>query len=67
MKMDNRNWVTHAEWVVVFLTLLGGFYMVEMRLDSINSRFDQFLVAWHEEAKDFHGRLCSIEERNKSK
>jgi len=56
--MDKNGWATHIEWLVVFLTLIGGFYMIEMRMDS-------FLMAWHLENKDFHGRLCAIEERNK--
>ena len=35
------------------------------RADSANNRFDAFMIAWKEESKDFHGRLCAIEERNK--
>lgn len=62
---NEKNWLTHIEWLIVFITLLGGFYSLDARIDAINSRFDQFMIAWHEEAKDFHGRLCSIEERNK--
>lgn len=65
--MENKNWISHVEWIIVFVTLLGGFYSIDARIDSINSRFDQFMIAWHEEAKDFHGRLCSIEERTKDK
>lgn len=58
MMDKNNNWLSHIEWVVVFVTLIGGFYMIEMRMD-------QFFIAWHQENKDFHGRLCAIEERNK--
>lgn len=65
--MENKNWMSHIEWLIVFITLLGGFYSLDGRIDSINSIFDQFLIAWHEESKDFHGRLCAIEERNKEK
>ncbi len=61
----NNSFISHIEWLIVFLTLLGGFYALDNRIDSINSRFDQFMMAWHEESKDFHGRLCAIEERNK--
>lgn len=49
--------LSHIEWLVVFLTLIGGFYSLDARIDAINCRFDQFMIAWHEEAKDFHGRL----------
>ena len=81
--MEKSNWISHAEWVIMFVTLLGGFYTVESRIDNCNNRIDQFLVswkqeslvwqqqlrqeslAWQQESKDFHGRLCAIEERNK--
>lgn len=56
--MKENTWLSHVEWVVVIVTLIGGFYTIE-------SRMDQFLIAWHIENKDFHGRLCAIEERNK--
>lgn len=62
---ERMAWAPHLEWFITLITVIGGFYMVETRVDCINSRFDQFLIAWHEEAKDFHGRLCAIEERNK--
>lgn len=63
--MENKNWLSHVEWVIIFITLVGGFYSMDARIDAANSRFDQFMIAWHEESKDFHGRLCAIEERNK--
>lgn len=62
-----KSLISHIEWLIVFLTLIGGFYALDGRIDAINSRFDQFLMIWHEEAKDFHGRLCQIEERNAQK
>ncbi len=74
MEKKRRNpmsWAPHLEWVITLLTIFGGLYMVQANLDSkitcINSRIDQVLMAWHEETKDFHGRLCAIEERNKGK
>jgi len=35
------------------------------RIDAVNRRSDQLYQALHDETKDFHGRLCAIEERNK--
>lgn len=63
----NNSIITHIEWLIVFITLLGGFYALDARIDGINNRFDQYMIASHEESKDFHGRLCSIEERNRLK
>ena len=33
----------------------------------LDNKTDKFLQAIHQEMKDFHGRLCSIEEKNKGK
>jgi len=63
--MDKSNWISHIEWIVMFVTIIGGFYSIDCRIDNCNNRMDQFLIAWHQENKDFHGRLCAIEERNK--
>lgn len=32
---------------------------------EMDSKFNTLIEAVHEEMKDFHGRLCSIEERNR--
>lgn len=42
---------------------------IEMYKDSQNFRSEtrDLISAIHEEIKDFHGRLCTIEERNKGK
>jgi hypothetical protein len=61
----SNSFINHIEWLIMFTTLLGGFFVLDAKIDSCNSRFDQFMIAWHEESKDFHGRLIAIEERNK--
>lgn len=74
--MENKNWLSHIEWAVMFVMLLGMHYSMNARIDvaiesindrvdSSNTRFDQFMMEWKQESKDFHGRLCAIEERNK--
>ena len=65
--MERNNWLIHFELVVMFVTIVGGFYTIDSRIDNCNNRMDQFLIAWHEESKDFHGRLCAIEERNRGR
>jgi len=63
--MEKTNWLTHIEMLILFLTLLGGFYSIDAKFDAkfdnINARFDTFLMTWHEESKDFHGRLCEMQ------
>jgi hypothetical protein len=31
--MKESNWFVHVEWVVVLITLLGGFYTLDSRID----------------------------------
>lgn len=62
--MKENNFLSHIEWIILFLTLVGGFYSIDGRIDAINSRFDQFMMVWHEEAKNFHGRVCQLEKKD---
>ncbi len=34
-------------------------------ISSVNARMDSLHVMIYDEMKDFHGRLCAIEERNR--
>lgn len=72
----NNNWLIHLELFIMFATLIGSIITMNSRIDDVNarfditiaamnSRFDQFMIISNEEAKDFHGRLCAIEERNR--
>ncbi len=63
--MENKNWISHIEWAVMIVTILGLFYSMDAKFEAVNSRFDQFMFEWKAESKDFHGRLCAIEESRK--
>lgn len=57
------------EWIqFLFLIIsMGGFFLWnrgEARAD--NRRAMDLIEAINKEMKDFHGRLCAIEEKNKS-
>jgi hypothetical protein len=70
-----------VEWTQILALLLGNLAIIlplwlwnraESRADirHIDSRMDairELTHAIHLEIKDFHGRLCAIEERNRSK
>lgn len=64
MKQTN-SWIVVLEiagilgGITAFLALMLGpmFYL--------GSKIDKLRSDMHEEMKDFHGKLCSIEERNK--
>lgn len=65
------------EWAQFVLFTLGVFGLfiwnrtesrADMRhMDAKLESSRNLILAIHEEIKDFHGRLCAIEERNKGK
>jgi hypothetical protein len=71
-----------AEFIVLIISMAGMFFwsiseskedkrlilalMNENRIE-LQSSINANMSAIHDEMKDFHGRLCAIEERNKSK
>jgi len=60
---------------IMMLTVLGTTVGLFLHIDSktdanllaMRQSTDSKLEAIHQEMKDFHGRLCAIEERNKGK
>ena len=60
------------DWIqVISLFLANAGLIIWFRTESRNdwrhmdAKLDASLKAIHEEMKDFHGRLCAIEERKK--
>jgi hypothetical protein len=40
--MENKiNWFVHVEWVVVLITLLGGFYLLDGKIERQGARTDR--------------------------
>lgn len=31
--MDSKNWTKHAEFMILFLTLIGGFYLLDGKIE----------------------------------
>lgn len=58
-KKNQIQWQPMVEMVIVLVTILGS--TIPLYLQNSNQ-----IQAIHQEMKDFHGRLCAIEERNKS-
>lgn len=58
------------EWTQFFILILtvGGLFFWN-RSESNSDRRDMMnmINSIHDEIKDFHGRLCAIEERNRGK
>lgn len=61
-------------WIQIFALFLANASLIvwfrsESRADwrHMDAKIDANLKAIQDEMKDFHGRLCAIEERNKEK
>lgn len=61
-----------TQFILMFMGMIGLFAWnrVEARadwrhMDAKLASTDALIQAIHQEMKDFHGRLCAIEERNK--
>jgi len=39
--MNDKNWFVHVEWVVVLVTLLGGFYLLDGKIERQGERTDK--------------------------
>ncbi len=74
------QWQPLVELIVVLMTILGSTIPLylhtdnklsdamsksDAKLEASMSKIDLTLQAIREDMKDFHGRLCAIEERNK--
>lgn len=63
-----KSWTTHIEFVVIFMTLLGGFYSIDSKIDRQSHRTDtlyEIVITTLGEIKQNHGRLCTLEERTR--
>jgi len=39
--MGNANWSSHGEFLVLFLTLLGGFYLLDRKIERQSESTDK--------------------------
>lgn len=58
------QWQPIIELVVVLMTILGSTIPLYMHTDT---KLENALMGIREEMRDFHGKLCQIEERNRGK
>ena len=41
MDMSERSWASHAEFIVLLVTLLGGFYLLDGKIERQSGRTDR--------------------------
>ena len=56
------QWQPLVELIVVLLTILGSTIPLYLHTDN---KLEAAIQGIREDMRDFHGRLCAIEERNK--
>lgn len=39
--MEGKNWFVHVEWAVLLVTLIGGFYVLDGKVERQASRTDR--------------------------
>ena len=39
--METNKWTTHAEFVVILVTLIGGFYILDGKIERQSARTDR--------------------------
>ena len=52
--------------LAVFGILMGFFYHIDKKIDSTTQNANRQIEAIYQDIKDFHGKLCAIEERRKA-
>ncbi len=39
--MENKHWTTHVEFIVLLITLIGGFYLLDGKIERQSNRTDR--------------------------
>lgn len=56
-----------TQFVILIVTMSGLFLWNHNEIHSNQKENRELIQAIHDEIKDFHRRLCALEERNKEK
>ena len=61
--MENKNWFVHVEWVVVLVTLLGGFYLLDGKIERQGQRTDRLYEMFCTMQTDYNNKFDVINQR----
>jgi CHASE3 domain sensor protein len=56
-----------VEMIIFLATIVGTFLWSRSESREDTRRVESLIQAIHAEMKDFHGRLCALEEKNRGK
>jgi len=70
-EMDSdKGLSSHIEFMVLLVTLIGGFYLLDGKIERQGERTDklyEMFVSIQNEIKDLHGRSCVLETKQQGK
>lgn len=46
------NWIGHVEWLTLFITLIGGFYLLDGKIERQSQRTDRLYEMFIDLLKD---------------
>lgn len=50
--MNESNWTRHVEFMVLLITLIGGFYNLDGKIERQSQRTDRLYEMWCETQKE---------------
>jgi hypothetical protein len=50
--MEKLNWSTHVEWAVLMVTIIGGFFLLDGKIDRQSQRTDRLYEMYCETQKE---------------
>jgi hypothetical protein len=50
--MDNKHWTTHLEFAVLLITLIGGFYTLDAKIERQGLRTDKLYEMYAETQRE---------------
>ena len=63
MEKAKKLFSEHLEFIVVLLVLMGTFLWGETERRADRREFTQDMKSFRIESQEFHGRMCTLEER----
>lgn len=60
-----KDWFIHAEFVVLFVTLIGGFYLIDSKIERQGYRTDKLYEMYCQMQKEIKDIYISWNNKNK--
>ena len=61
--MDTKNWSTHVEFLVLLVTLIGGFYLLDGKIEKQGDRTDRLYEIYVTTQKDIFELRADFNEK----